>query len=117
VFSELIQQESGGRAGVQGPPTPYGRALGLTQMLPDTARGVAARLGLPYREDLLRGRTPEAIEYQRALGRDYLREGFERYPNDTRSALMFYHGGPDTRIWGRRTRRYADEILGRLRGP
>jgi soluble lytic murein transglycosylase-like protein len=53
VFDALIQQESGGRAGVMGQPTQYGRAVGMTQMLPATAQEMAGKLGLPWRPELL----------------------------------------------------------------
>lgn len=87
----------------------------MTQMLPATARGVAENLGIPFREDLLRGTSPEAVAYQTQLGRAYLQEGL-RETGNWRDALHYYHGGPDRRLWGPRTRRYATEVLGRLGG-
>jgi hypothetical protein len=115
VFDSLVAQESGGRAGVRGPMTQYGQALGRTQVLPSTARGIARNLGIPYREDLLTGTTPEAAAYQDQLGRAYLEEGFQKTGN-AREALMYYHGGPDRNLWGPKTQRYADEVLGRWSG-
>lgn len=112
LFSSLIEQESGGRAGVRGPQTQYGQALGRTQVLPDTAKGIARNLGIPYREDLLTGTTPEAAQYQDALGRAYLEEGFKATGN-ARDALHYYHGGPNRELWGPKTRQYADEVLAR----
>lgn len=90
-------------------------ALGSTQMLPDTARAMATKLGLPWRPDLLRSNDPQALDYQRRLGAAYLQEGFERTGN-TRDALRYYHGGPDRSIWGPKTNAYADAILSRLGG-
>jgi len=113
MFEALVQQESSGRPGVVGPPTRYGRALGMTQMLPATARQMAQRLGLPYREELLRGTSREAQQYQRALGRAYLEEAF-RETGNWRDALMYYHGGPDRRLWGPKTRQHAERILSRV---
>ena len=112
VFSSLIAQESGGRAGVRGPQTQYGQALGRTQVLPDTARGIARNIGVPYREDLLTGTSPEAAAYQDQLGRAYLQEGFQNTGN-ARDALMYYHGGPNRALWGPKTNAYADEVLTR----
>lgn len=112
IFGSLIAQESGGRAGVRGPQTRYGQALGRTQVLPDTAREIARNLGIPYREDLLTGTSPEAVAYQDRLGRAYLQEGFQRTGN-AREALMYYHGGPDRSLWGPKTRQYADDVLTR----
>jgi soluble lytic murein transglycosylase-like protein len=116
LMGAVIQQESGGRAGAVGPETPYGRALGMSQMLPATAREMAGKLGLPYREDLLRGTDEQSAQYQRRLGEAYLHEGLTRYGDDHRRALMYYHGGPDERMWGPKTRAYADQTLRRLRG-
>lgn len=114
LFSAIIQQESGGRAGVVGPQTQYGQALGMTQMLPATAREMAGNLNLPYREDLLRGTGKQAVEYQRMLGRAYFDEALSKTGNPT-DALHYYHGGPDRSKWGPKTRAYAQGVLGRLR--
>jgi hypothetical protein len=114
LFSALIQQESGGHPGVTGPPTKYGRSTGLTQLLPATGKEMAEKLGVPWRPGLLTGTSPEATEYQRKLGRAYFDQGMEKYPGDTRKALMYYHGGPDQKLWGPKTHAYADSILKRV---
>lgn len=98
-----------------GPQTRYGQALGSTQMLPGTAKQMADKLGLPFRPDLLRSNHPTALEYQRALGAAYLREGMEKTGN-LRDALRYYHGGPDRSIWGPKTNAYADSILHHIGG-
>jgi hypothetical protein len=116
VFNSLIQQESGGRAGVLGPQTRYGRAEGMTQMLPGTAQEMANKLGIPWRPDLMRGTSPEAAEYQRQLGRAYYEEGLQKYGGDQSKALMYYHGGPNERLWGPKTRAYAQQVLARAGG-
>lgn len=87
----------------------------MTQLLPTTAREMAGKLGLPFREDLLRGNSDVAAQYQRALGRAYFEQGYATTGNP-RDALHYYHGGPDRKQWGPKTRRYADEVLARLRG-
>jgi soluble lytic murein transglycosylase-like protein len=84
----------------------------MTQMLPATAREMARKLGVPFREDLLRGKSPEAAEYQKALGYAYFQEALAKTGNIT-DALHYYHGGPDRKIWGPKTRRYAQEVLAR----
>jgi len=114
LFGALVQQESRGRAGAVGPDTQYGNALGRSQMLPATAREMAGRVGVPFDERLLRGTSPEASAYQDRLGMAYLQEGFERTGNP-RDALMYYHGGPDRRLWGPKTRAYAAAVLERQR--
>ncbi len=110
LMDALIRQESGGRPGVLGPPTKYGRAQGLTQMLPPTAASMAQKIGVPWRPDLMTAKTDEGAAYQRKLGEAYLQEGIERTGN-TRDALRYYHGGPDRRQWGPKTNAYADQVL------
>jgi hypothetical protein len=114
VMDSLIQQESGGRPGVLGPQTRYGQAQGLTQMLPATAEAVAKRLGVPWRPDLMTGTSKAAADYQRALGQAYLEEGYQTTGN-IRDALHYYHGGPSRKLWGPKTRGYADSVISRMR--
>ncbi len=111
LVSAWIQQESGGRAGILGPQTRYGQAQGLTQMLPATAQAMAQKVGVPWRPELMTATSPEAAAYQKQLGLAYLNEGMEKYGGDLRKALMYYHGGPDEGLWGRKTRGYAEAIL------
>lgn len=107
----LIRQESGGN----GMAVSNKGAIGSTQMLPGTARQMAAKLGLPFQPNLLRSNTKEGLAYQRQLGEAYLREGMEK-TGDLRGALHYYHGGPDRRKWGPKTRAYAASILAMLGG-
>lgn len=86
----------------------------MTQLLPDTARAMAQRLGMPFNAALLHGTDEQSARYQQTLGRAYLQEGLDRYGGDQRRALMYYHGGPNERLWGPNTRAYADQILRRL---
>jgi RimJ/RimL family protein N-acetyltransferase/soluble lytic murein transglycosylase-like protein len=116
IFAALIQQESGGRGDAVGPQTPYGRALGSTQMLPETAKGMADKLGLPWQPELMTQTTPQAMQYQQTLGRAYFDEGLQRYGGDPEKALKYYHGGPDERLWGPKTEAYAAAVLERM-GP
>jgi hypothetical protein len=116
LLPAVIAQESGG-VPRPGPQTQYGRAQGITQMLPQTAQGVAQQLGIPYREDLLTGNTPEALAYQSHLGQAYLQQGLDKYGGDPRKALMYYHGGPDESLWGPKTHAYADAVLARTGAP
>lgn len=111
----LIKQESGGRAGVLGPQTRYGRAEGMTQMLPATAKQMAGKLGLPWRPELMRGSTPEAADYQERLGQAYLQEGIQKTGN-LPDAFRYYHGGPDKKLWGPKTNGYAESVMNNLSG-
>lgn len=114
VMNSLVQQESGGRAGVLGPQTQYGRAQGLTQMLPATAEQTARKMGVPWQPGMMTANTPEAAQYQRQLGQGYLNEGYQATGN-VRDALRYYHGGPNRKNWGPKTNGYADSVLGRVR--
>lgn len=113
VFNALVNQESSGRAGVAGPPTRYGTAHGLTQVLDSTGAGIAKKLRIEWRPDLLRGRSQDARDYQMRLGRAYFEEGLQKYGGDFEKALMYYHGGPDEDNWGPKTRAYAQNVLSR----
>jgi soluble lytic murein transglycosylase len=110
----VTQQESGGRAGIAGPATRYGNAHGLMQVLDSTGEGIARRIGVEWRPDLMRGKGEAAAAYQKKIGDAYLKEGLTRYNGDIRSALLFYHGGPDQAQWGPKTHAYADSILKRM---
>ena len=114
-IADAVQtQESGGRVGVQGPQTQWGRAAGLMQVLPDTAREMSGKLGLPFRPELLTDKSPAGAQYQRQIGEAYLKEGMTKTGN-LRDALHYYHGGPNRKLWGPKTRGYANSILAKLR--
>ena len=108
----IIGQESGGRYGV--PNAEGSGAMGIGQVMPDTARVLAQRVGLPYRPDLMRGTSPEARQYQDAITEAAAKEAWQAGGGDVRKAAMYYHGGSDQSGWGPKTRRYADEVLARL---
>lgn len=85
----------------------------MTQMLPATAAEMARKIGVPFREDLLRGTSAEAAQYQRALGQAYFKQGLKETGNLT-DALKYYHGGPNRKLWGPKTRGYAQSVLARM---
>ncbi len=66
-----------------------GGAMGVMQVLPDTARGVARRLGIPF--DANRLRNDRA--YNQRIGRAYLGELLTRYNGDSFLATTAYHAG------------------------
>lgn len=108
----IIQQESGGRYGIanrQG-----SGAMGIGQIMPDTARALAKRLGRPYRPDLLAGTSAEAKEYQDALTRAATEEAWNYGKGDPKLAAAYYFAGPDKKGWGKKTSRYQSDILRRL---
>jgi hypothetical protein len=88
--------------------------MGIGQIMPDTARALAKRLGLPYRPDLLAGKDKEAQEYQIALTNEATREAFEYGKGDLGKASAYYFAGPDKSQWGPKTRQYQSDIARRL---
>jgi soluble lytic murein transglycosylase-like protein len=90
-------------------------ALGSTQMLPQTAQEMARKLGMGWQPNLLRDNSAQGLQYQRQLGEAYLREGLQKTGNVV-DALHYYHGGPNRKMWGPKTRAYAKSVLGRIGG-
>lgn len=113
ILPHLVAQESSGRPGISGPQTEYGRAQGLTQVLPSTGRGVAEKLGVAWRPDLMTGTSPAAQQYQRAIGQAYLDEALSA-TGTVYDGLRYYHGGPNRKLWGPKTNAYAASVLRRL---
>ena len=82
--------------------------------MPATAQTLAKRAGLPYRPDLLGGTTPDAQAYQNQLTESATREAWNFGGGDARRAAHYYFGGSDQSKWGRKTRKYGDDILRRM---
>lgn len=119
VWASIKRQESGGEARpgeAVGPDTPYGHALGSTQMLPKTAQAMAEKLGVPFQPELLHSNTPEALAYQDRLGRAYFEEGLQKSGGDLAGAAEYYFGGPDPALHGPKTKAYAQAVLARAAG-
>lgn len=90
--------------------------MGVGQVMPDTARALAERVGLPYRPDLMGGTSPEARDYQNRITNAALDEAWQAGGGDAAHAAMYYHGGSDRGKWGPKTHRYAQDVLSRMRG-
>ncbi len=88
--------------------------MGIGQVMPETAKVLAGRVGLPYRPDLMRGTSPEARQYQDRITEAAAQEAWQAGGGDPRKAAMYYHGGSDQSGWGSKTHRYADEVIGRM---
>lgn len=94
IKNAIIQVESGGvngrvSADPDGAGPAGGGAFGVMQVLPDTARRIAGKLGLPFDENRLR--TDRA--YNEQIGTAYLTELVDRYSGDTFLAVTAYHAG------------------------
>lgn len=114
-FSRVIPaQESSGRYTARNRGS---GALGKYQLMPATAKAIAERLGLPYNPNLLTADTPEAREYQDALGSSAMKEAWDYGKGDAGLAALYYHGGPDQSGWGKNTKKYREDILSRLGRP
>jgi soluble lytic murein transglycosylase-like protein len=112
LYRAMIRQESGGRAGVTGRKTVYGTALGMSQMLPDTAREMAGRLGVPFDISLLRGTSRQAQEYQYRLGLEYAKEAWKNTNKSAYDIARYYHGGPNRGIWKEDTANHGARVFG-----
>lgn len=110
----IIAKESGGRYGVAN--TEGSGAMGLGQIMPDTARGLAKRLGIAYRPELLAGDDEEARRYQDALTGAATKEAWEYGKGNPQLAAQYYFAGPDKSGWGPKTQAYGSDIISRLGG-
>lgn len=116
IIRAIITRESSWNPGALGPEVPgQGRALGLMQLMPDTAR----RLGIP----ILRG-TDGAENYSAALDpetnidagtRLFAENYYGRAGKDLVRALKMYHGGLKEENWGEKTNAYAQNVLSTYR--
>ena len=114
-FSRVIPaQESSGRYTARNRKS---GALGKYQLMPSTAKALAARLGLPYDPNMLAADTPEARQYQDALGNAAMKEAWDYGKGDAGLAALYYHGGPNQSGWGANTKKYREDILSRLGRP
>ncbi len=93
LLRAVIEQESGGEVN---PPDAGSGAVGLMQLMPDTATEVAASLGMnPAEVDLL---DPET---NIMLGAKYLSDQIKRQGGDVGQGLLAYHSGAKNVATGR----------------
>ncbi len=92
----LTRQESGFQTGVSSPAG----ALGLMQLMPDTARAMAGKTRQPF--DAARLTTDPA--YNVSLGTQYLADMLEKFGGSYELALSAYNAGPN------RTARWLESI-------
>lgn len=86
LVGSVIRHESAGRIDAVSPKG----AQGLMQLMPDTAREVAAELGLPFSET----RLVTDGDYNKRLGSSYLSKMLDRYQGSEALAIAAYNAGP-----------------------
>lgn len=91
-------------------------ALGAYQVMPETGRALAARVGVAWRPDLMTSNTEAAIKYQDAIGGAAIQEAIEAGGGNPEEVFAYYYGGPDKSIHGPKTRKYVDDMMGRISG-
>lgn len=87
LIAAIIQQESGGNPTIFGRETKYGKAAGLMQLIPDTARSLGLRVDEKVDERLDPVKNVEA-------GTRYFNDLRKQYKDDIQLALMAYNWGP-----------------------
>ncbi|MHB8744589.1 MAG: lytic transglycosylase domain-containing protein [Sulfuricaulis sp.] len=86
LWDATTKVESGGD---QSAISPKG-AVGISQIMPDTARDVASELKLPYDEEQLKNDK----NYNETLGKRYQQDLLGRYGGDQTLAVAAYNAGP-----------------------
>ena len=88
--------------------------MGVGQVMPETGKSLAGRLGINWQPELMAGTDPQARQYQDTITNAALREAWDATGGNPREAAMYYHGGSNRKVWGPKTRAYADQVLGRM---
>ena len=101
-MAAVKQVESGGNYAAVGPKTRYGNASGAYQWLTSTWNNYG---GFADAKD-----APPEVQEQRA--REDFGRLWEQYGGDVRQIAMHWHGGPNQKQWGPKTRSYAEKVAG-----
>lgn len=111
----IIGQETGGRYGLSNYEGSGARGIG--QVMPETERVLAKRAGIAYQPGLMTASHPAARDYQDKITDAALREAWNAggAGRDVVTSAKYYFGGSDRNKWGRKTNRYAQDIVSRLR--
>lgn len=88
-------------------------ALGQRQVMPETGKALAARVGVAWRPDLMRSNSELGQKYQKLIGDAALQDSIEFGGGDPELVFAHYYGGPDKRQWGPKTRKYVEDMLER----
>lgn len=89
--------EAKGEASRQDQVSPKG-AYSVAQLMPDTARAMAAKLGQPELVALSKQRNAAGEAAARTLGKAYLSTQLETFGNDPVKAVAAYNAGPNRRF-------------------
>ena len=95
----MAHQESRFNSNAVGPETKWGTAKGIMQYLDSTASALGINALNPS----------EAIDAAAMQIRQRLDAG-----DSMETAFKHHHGGPNQRIWGKKTSRYGSEVLGKM---
>jgi hypothetical protein len=107
----FVAQESGGNYAAVNKES---GAMGAYQIMPDTGRQLARKLGVPWKPELMTATSPVARQYQDALGTAMIKTVIKDGNGDPETIFALYYAGPDRKGWGPRTRKYVKDMLGRL---
>lgn len=86
LVDSMIKQESAGQVDAVSPKG----ALGIMQLMPDTARQMAQELGVNFNL----GRLTRDADYNKQLGSAFLSKLLERYDGEQALAVAAYNAGP-----------------------
>lgn len=86
LVDSVIKQESAGQVDAVSPKG----ALGIMQLMPDTARQMAQQLGVNFNL----GRLTRDADYNKQLGSAFLSKLLERYDGEQALAVAAYNAGP-----------------------
>lgn len=101
LLRTIADQESDFDPKATGPQTSSGRAGGMMQIVPRTAK----KLGVnPYKPE-------EAVDGAARL----ISEALDRHGN-VQDAVAEYYGGPNPKLWGPKTRKYRSEVMAKYQG-
>lgn len=109
----FVAQESGGDYTARNAET---GAMGAYQIMPETGRALAQRLGLGWRPDMMSKDDPASRRYQDALGAAAIQEAIDASNGNPEDVFSYYYGGSNRANWGPRTSQYTMEMMDRIGG-
>lgn len=95
-------------------------ALGAYQVMPDTGRKLAQRLGLAWRPDMMHKDDPASKRYQDAIGGAAIQDSIDAGQGDPARVFSHYYSGSPTAYLDAKgnpkTAAYTQRMLGRING-